>query len=92
MRIDIYSKPNCSLCDKAAAVVEEVRTRIPFELRIISILEDAAAFEAWRYDIPVVVINGIPTFKYRVDAGELEARLREAMDGTHVAKSVAQDG
>jgi glutaredoxin len=92
MRVDIYSKPNCSLCDKAAAVVESVRARIPFELRIISILEDAAAFEAWRYDIPVVVIDGVPVFKHRVEPAELEARLREAQSGTAIAKSAAQDG
>lgn len=92
MRVDIYSKPNCSLCDKAAIVVESVRARIPFELRIISILEDPAAFDAWRYDIPVVVIDGVPAFKHRVDPGELEARLREAQGGTPIAKTAAQDG
>lgn len=92
MRVDIYSKPNCSLCDKAAIVVESVRARIPFELRIISILEDPAAFDAWRYDIPVVVINGEPAFKHHVDPDALEARLREASNGTAVAKSPAQDG
>jgi hypothetical protein len=92
MRVDIYSKPNCSLCDKAAIVVEEVRARIPFELRIISILEDPAAFDAWRYDIPVIVINGVPAFKHRVEPAELEARLREAKGGTAIAKTAAQDG
>ncbi|MCP3143307.1 glutaredoxin family protein [Pyxidicoccus xibeiensis] len=92
MRVDIYSKPNCSLCDKAAIVVESVRARIPFELRIISILEDAAAFERWRYDIPVVVIDGVPAFKHRVEASELEARLREGLGGTAIAKTAAQDG
>ncbi|GEL72812.1 MULTISPECIES: glutaredoxin family protein [Myxococcus] len=92
MRVDIYSKPNCSLCDKAAAVVESVRARIPFELRIISILEDAEAFTAWRYDIPVVVIEGVPAFKHRVDAAEFEARLHEVKGGTTIAKSAAQNG
>ncbi len=92
MRVDIYSKPNCSLCDKAAAVVEAVRARIPFELRIISILEDAEAFTRWRYDIPVVVIDGVPVFTHRVDPAEFEARLHEVKGGTAVAKSAAQDG
>jgi hypothetical protein len=92
MRVDIYSKPKCPLCDKAADVVESVRARIPFELRIISILEDPALFATWRYDIPVVVIDGVPAFKLRVDASELEARLREAQGGTTIAKTAAQDG
>ena len=92
MRVDIYSKPKCSLCDKAIAVVEDVQARLPFELRIISILEDPAAFDRWRYDIPVVVIDGEPAFKLRVDPDALEARLRESQGGTAVAKSAAQDG
>ncbi len=92
MRVDIYSKPNCSLCDKAIDVVEGVRARLPFELRIISILEDPALLTTWRYDIPVVVIEGVPAFKHRVDPEELEARLREVQGGTAVAKSAAQDG
>ncbi|GHG91141.1 glutaredoxin family protein [Comamonas sp. JC664] len=92
MRVDIYSKPNCSLCDKAAAVVESVRARIPFDLRIISILEDAEAFTRWRYDIPVVVIEGVPAFMHRVDPAEFEARLHEVKGGTAIAKSTAQDG
>jgi glutaredoxin len=76
MKVDIYSKPSCSLCDEAIDVVERVRARIPFELRIISILEDPAAMMAWRYDIPVVVIDGEPAFKHRVDEAAFEARLR----------------
>ncbi|MCP3103351.1 glutaredoxin family protein [Myxococcus sp. K15C18031901] len=92
MRVDIYSKPKCSLCDKAADVVEAVRARIPFELRIISILEDPALFERWRYDIPVIAIDGEPAFKFRVTEEELEARLREVQGGMSVAKTGAQDG
>jgi len=92
MRVDIYSKPKCSLCDKAADVAEAVRARIPFDLRIISILEDPALFERWRYDIPVIAIDGEPTFKFRVTEAELEARLREVQGGMSVAKTGAQDG
>lgn len=85
MKVDIYSKPACSLCDEAIAVVERVRARIPFELRIISILEDPAALQAWRYDIPVVLIDGELAFKHRVDEAALEAWLLRGRDGTRVA-------
>ncbi|HYH98324.1 glutaredoxin family protein [Hyalangium sp.] len=91
MKVDIYSKPSCSLCDEAIDVVERVRARIPFELRIISILEDPAAMMAWRYDIPVVVIDGELAFKHRVDEGALEARIQNGQGGTRVAQNHAQD-
>ncbi len=91
MKVDIYSKPNCSLCDEAIDVVERVRARIPFELRIISILEDPAGMMAWRYDIPVVLIDGELAFKHRVDPAAFEARIRGGQGGTRVAQISAQD-
>jgi len=91
MRVDIYSKPACSLCDAALEVVERVRARIPFELRLISILEDPALVAAYRYDIPVVSINGQAAFKHRVEEAELEAYLLQVLNGTQVAHSPARD-
>lgn len=92
MRVDIYSKPRCSLCEKALAVVEAVQSRLPFELYVTDILQSPDLFEAWRYDIPVVLIEGVPVFKYRVDEETLEARIREVMNGIPIAKTVGQDG
>jgi len=92
MRVDIYSKPACPLCDEAIEVVERVHARIPFELRIISILEDPAGMAAWRYDIPVVLIDGELAFKHRVDEPALEAWLLRVKDGTRVALTPGQDG
>jgi predicted thioredoxin/glutaredoxin len=91
MKVDIYSKPSCSLCDEAIDVVERVRARVPFELRIISILEDPAAMMAWRYDIPVVVIDGELAFKHRVDEEAFEARIQNGQGGTRVAQNRVQD-
>jgi predicted thioredoxin/glutaredoxin len=91
MKVDIYSKPNCSLCDEAIAVVERVRARTPFELRIISILEDPEAMMAWRYDIPVVLIDGELAFKHRVEEALFEARIRGGQGGTRVAQIPPQD-
>lgn len=91
MKVDIYSKPACSLCDEAIEVLERVRARIPFELRIISILEDPALVAAYRYDIPVVFINEQLAFKHRVDEAAFEAHLQRLQDGTPVAPFRAQD-
>ncbi len=76
MRIEIYSKSDCSLCDQAKAVLLEVRSRVPFELVEIDIERDPLLFERFRYDIPVVFIDGKKAFKHRLDPRVLEARLR----------------
>ena len=84
MRIDIYSKPDCSLCEKAKLIILQVQKRIPFEIREVNIEEDRTLFEKFQYDIPVIFIDGRKAFKHRVRAEELEGRLRRAL-GTSVA-------
>jgi hypothetical protein len=45
---------------------------------------------AWRYDIPVVLINDELAFKHRVDEASFEAWLLRGKDGTRVAPPGAQ--
>lgn len=87
MIVRIYTKPNCCLCDQAKDVLERVRARIPFELVEEDIRADPHTFATYRYDIPVVIIDGRDTFKHRVEESEVEACLRRAMHGTQVAHS-----
>ncbi len=47
---------------------------------------------AWRYDIPVVLIDDELAFKHRVDEAALEAWLLRGKDGTRVAHTRGQDG
>ena len=39
----------------------------PFDLREVNILEDSAAYEMYKHEIPVIFIDGKKTFKYRLD-------------------------
>jgi glutaredoxin len=76
MRVEIYSKPDCPLCEKAKRVIQHVQTRIPFELVEVNIEGDRTLFERFQYDIPVIFIDGRKSFKHRVGEKELEDRLR----------------
>jgi hypothetical protein len=75
--VEIYSKPDCSLCEVALATLEAVRRRVPFELLERDVRLDAVLAERWRYDIPVVCIDGEVAFRGRVPEDAFEARLRE---------------
>ena len=90
MKVEIYSKPDCPLCDEAKAVLREVQQRVPFELVEVNIESDPALFERYRYDIPVVFIGGQKAFKHRLNAHLVEERLRRV--GTSVAQSGGSDG
>jgi glutaredoxin len=81
MIVEIYSKPQCPLCDEAKEVLTRVRARIPFELREIDITRDDALFQLHQYDIPVVFVNGHRAFKHHLDERAVEARLRREREG-----------
>ena len=71
MKIVIYGKPECHLCDDARAVL--VRVGAPFEE--IDITTDDALHAAYLERIPVVTIDGQEHFEYFVDEGSLRALL-----------------
>jgi glutaredoxin len=76
IRIDIYSRPGCHLCDDAKQVIERVRHRYPFSVCLINIEDDPALEAAYGTEIPVVFINGNKAFKYRVDEADLEKKVK----------------
>ena len=74
--VAIYSRPGCHLCDEAKEVIERVRGRFPFELRIIDIETDPELEKQYGEQIPVIFINGNKAFKYQVDEAEFESKVK----------------
>jgi glutaredoxin len=75
IKVEIYSKPDCHLCDAAKAVILEIQKDIPIEISEIDITQHPALFEEFKEQIPVVFINGRKAIKYRVDAHEFRKKL-----------------
>lgn len=84
MRVEIYSRPDCGLCEEAKHVLKEVQQTIEFTLVEVNIEDDPQLLSRYRYDIPVVFIDGHKAFKHRVDRSGLLERLTR---GTAVAQS-----
>ncbi len=78
MKIEIYSKPDCELCREAKEVILEAQRRMPFDLVEVNIESDPALFAEYRYDIPVVFVDGHKAFKHRLTLEALVQRLRRA--------------
>jgi glutaredoxin len=85
--VEIYSKPGCCLCVATRAAVDSVRTRLPFELVEHDVREDVSAWKQWRYDIPVVCIDGAVAFVHGVTEAALEEVLRERHQALTAAAS-----
>ena len=76
IRIEIYSRPGCHLCDEAKAVIEPFSQKFPLEIKVTNIDTDARLRAAYGTEIPVILINGTEAFRHRVDAQALERKLR----------------
>ena len=71
-KLTLYGKPGCHLCEEARAVVDEVRTRHPFDLEEVDITRDPTLEAAYRERIPVITIDGEEALELVIEATELE--------------------
>jgi hypothetical protein len=63
------------LCDEAKQAIRESGFEGEFVLEEINIDEDPKLAELYGTDIPVVLINGVKVFKYRVDPRDFRRKL-----------------
>jgi glutaredoxin len=76
IRVTLYGRVGCHLCEEMRAVVEGVRREMRLEIEEIDVDGDPALAAAYGSEVPVLCVNGRKAFKYRVDAAALRARLR----------------
>ncbi len=79
--VTIYSKPGCHLCEEAEAEINLAGVAEQFTLEIINIENDPALARRYGLEIPVIVINGITAFKYRLTAAEFKKALQNYSTG-----------
>jgi len=63
----IYSRPGCHLCDEAKAAIMSSGCSDQFTLEEVNIESDDELLRKYKYDIPVIAIDGVETFMHRVD-------------------------
>ena len=71
----LYTRSGCCLCDDAKEALKAARARVRFTVREVDIDSDPALYEAHRYDVPVIEIDGRRAFKHRVTPRQLVDRL-----------------
>ena len=74
--VEIYSKPDCCLCDEAKKVLLNVKETLPFSLKETDISLDKTDLEKYKEEIPVIFINGRKAFKFRLTEEELIKKLK----------------
>jgi glutaredoxin len=77
VRVVVYSKPDCHLCDEAKKVLTELQSSLEFDLEVLDIRSDPELYETYREQIPVVFINDRKAFRYRVDPERFRRLLQK---------------
>jgi glutaredoxin len=72
--VTIYSRPGCHLCDDAkSAILASGCENLTIEE--INIDDDPVLRERYKYDIPVVFLDGVKAFKHSVDVREFRRKI-----------------
>jgi glutaredoxin len=77
----IYSRPGCHLCDEAKAAIMNAGCSDRFTLEEVNIESDNELLRKYKYDIPVIAIDGVECFMHRVDPGEFVTRIKRIKSG-----------
>jgi glutaredoxin len=76
LHVIIYSRPGCHLCDEAKAAIINAGCSDRFTLEEVNIESDEELLRKYKYDIPVIAIDGVESFIHRVDPDEFRARIK----------------
>ena len=76
-RIILYSKPGCHLCEVMKKEMAKADCAELYILEEIDIESSAELFARYRYDIPVLLIDGVEAFRHRLRADDFLAYLKK---------------
>lgn len=74
-RVVLYSKPGCHLCEEMKAEMSKARCADLYSLEEINIESDPILLARYRFEIPVLSINGVEAFRHRLRSEEFKRRL-----------------
>jgi glutaredoxin len=76
LRLTIYSKPGCHLCDDMKATVHRVALDSTVAVDEVDISNDPELLDRYGLEIPVLMMDGKKIAKYRVTDSELRRMIQ----------------
>ena len=68
--VTLYTRTGCHLCDDAKRVIADARRRADFAYEELDIDRDPELVRLYNDEVPVIAINGVKAFKYRINMDE----------------------
>jgi glutaredoxin len=75
VKVVMYTKPGCGLCEKMKGEMKNAGIENLYSLEEFNIETDAELFARYRYEIPVLLINGVEAFRHRLSADEFRTQV-----------------
>jgi glutaredoxin len=73
--VTLYTRAGCCLCDDAKRVLEQARARSEFDYDERDIDSDPELLRRYNDEVPVIAINGVKAFKYKLDMKDFLKKL-----------------
>jgi glutaredoxin len=73
--VTLYTRKGCCLCDEAKQVLAQARVRADFDYEEFDIDAEPDLVRRYNDEVPVIAINGVKAFKYKVDMKEFLKKL-----------------
>jgi glutaredoxin len=73
--VTLYTRAGCCLCDDAKRVLSDARRRADFDYEELDIDRDPELRRRYNDEVPVIAINQVKAFKYKVTRDEFLKKL-----------------
>jgi glutaredoxin len=74
-KVTLYTRAGCCLCDDAKRVLSAARRRADFDYEELDIDRDPELRRRYNDEVPVIAINQVKAFKYKVTRDEFLKKL-----------------
>jgi glutaredoxin len=78
VRLTLYSKPGCHLCEEARAILDRLPRRYEILIEEVDIRSDPELFRAYDIRIPVIVFEEGTTLEAPIKEGRLHDAVKRA--------------
>ena len=81
--VQLYTKEGCTLCDKVSDVLKSLREECPHSLEAIDITDEGKEdiYDKYKWDIPVLHIEGKYWTKHKLTSDEAVEAITKATNG-----------
>lgn len=77
LRVTLYGRPGCSLCDQAEQFLRRISRHTPMTIDLVNIETDEALHQRYMFEIPVVAVDGVEVAKAPIHEHALAASIEE---------------